>query len=75
MSKAPKKSPRPDLGGFEEAPQASFEGAPLSSNVSDWANELQRMVSRILTDENFRVPLVLLVLVWTCLCSVDSILG
>lgn len=43
MSKAPKKSPRPDLGGFEEAPQASFEGAPLSSNVSDWANELQRM--------------------------------
>ncbi|KQY20808.1 excinuclease ABC subunit UvrB [Rhizobium sp. Root483D2] len=43
MSKAPKKSPRPDLSGFEEAPQASFEGAPLSSNVSDWANELQRM--------------------------------
>ncbi len=43
MSKAPKKSPRPDLGGFEEAPQASFEGSPLSSNVADWANELQRM--------------------------------
>ncbi|WP_428429036.1 excinuclease ABC subunit UvrB [Pararhizobium sp.] len=43
MSKAPKKSPHPDLGGFEEAPQASFEGAPLSSNVADWANELQRM--------------------------------
>ena len=43
MSKAPKKSPRPDLSGFEEAPQASLEGAPLSLNVSDWANELQRM--------------------------------
>ncbi len=43
MSKAPKKSPRPDHGGFEEAPQASFEGAPLSGSVSDWANELQRM--------------------------------
>jgi excinuclease ABC subunit B len=38
MSKAPKKP-----SGFEEAPQASFEGAPLSSNVADWANELQRM--------------------------------
>ncbi len=41
MSKAPKKSARPS--GFEEAPQASFEGAPLSSNVADWAEELQRM--------------------------------
>ncbi|KQY10575.1 excinuclease ABC subunit B [Rhizobium sp. Root73] len=41
MSKAPKKTT-----GFEEAPQASFEGAPagsLSSNVADWAEELQRM--------------------------------
>lgn len=43
MSKAPKKPT-----GFEEAPQASFEGAPLSSgalssNVADWAEELQRM--------------------------------
>jgi excinuclease ABC subunit B len=43
MSKAPKKTT-----GFEEAPQASFEGPPLSSgslssNVADWANELQRM--------------------------------
>ncbi|MBW9062215.1 excinuclease ABC subunit UvrB [Rhizobium herbae] len=43
MSKAPKKSPRPELGGFEEAPQAAFEGTPLSSSVSDWAEELQRM--------------------------------
>ncbi|OQP88496.1 excinuclease ABC subunit B [Rhizobium rhizosphaerae] len=30
--------------GFGEAPQASFESAtPLSSNVADWAEELQRM--------------------------------
>ncbi len=43
MSKAPKKSPSSGPGGFEEAPQASFEGAPLSGSVSDWANELQRM--------------------------------
>ncbi|WP_438747865.1 excinuclease ABC subunit UvrB [Pararhizobium sp. O133] len=43
MSKAPKKSLRPDPDGFEEAPQASFEGSPLSSNVADWAEELQRM--------------------------------
>ncbi|CAN7470098.1 excinuclease ABC subunit UvrB [Pararhizobium sp. LjRoot238] len=38
MSKAPKKST-----GFEEAPQASLTGTPLSSNVADWAEELQRM--------------------------------
>ncbi|CAN7352925.1 excinuclease ABC subunit UvrB [Pararhizobium sp. LjRoot235] len=38
MSKAPKKS-----AGFEEAPQAPLTGAPLSSNVADWAEELQRM--------------------------------
>ncbi|HTO32460.1 MAG TPA: excinuclease ABC subunit UvrB [Pararhizobium sp.] len=48
MSKAPKKSLRPAPDGFEEAPQASFEGAPLSlpplsSNVADWAEELQRI--------------------------------
>ncbi|MDQ0320626.1 excinuclease ABC subunit B [Pararhizobium capsulatum DSM 1112] len=42
MSKAPKKPVRPATG-FEEAPQAEFKGAPLSSNVADWAEELQRM--------------------------------
>ncbi|WP_349434666.1 excinuclease ABC subunit UvrB [Pararhizobium sp. A13] len=41
MAKSPKKSPASN--GFEEAPQSSFEGAPLSSNVADWAEELQRM--------------------------------
>ncbi|MCO5162927.1 MAG: excinuclease ABC subunit UvrB [Mesorhizobium sp.] len=28
--------------GFGEAPQAAFEGAPLSGNVSDWVRELER---------------------------------
>ena len=42
MSKAPKK-PAPSATGFEEAPQASLSGTPLSSNVADWAEELQRM--------------------------------
>ncbi|KQV34710.1 MULTISPECIES: excinuclease ABC subunit UvrB [unclassified Rhizobium] len=42
MSKAPKK-PAPPATGFEEAPQASLSGTPLSSNVADWAEELQRM--------------------------------
>ncbi|MBX3573617.1 MAG: excinuclease ABC subunit UvrB [Mesorhizobium sp.] len=29
-------------GGFGEAPQAAFEGAPLSGNVSEWVRELER---------------------------------
>lgn len=41
MSKAPKKSARPS--GFEEEPQPGLTGRPLSSNVADWAEELQRM--------------------------------
>jgi excinuclease ABC, B subunit len=40
MSKAPRKSSRPD--GFSEAPQAPFEGAPLSGSIADWAAELAR---------------------------------
>jgi excinuclease ABC subunit B len=30
------------LGGFGEAPQAEFEGAPLSGSVSDWVRDLER---------------------------------
>ncbi|MBP2549296.1 excinuclease ABC subunit B [Neorhizobium galegae] len=52
MSKAPKKSAaqsfdpgktsRPaNASGFEEAPQAAFEGAPLSGSVSDWVKQLE----------------------------------
>ncbi|MBY5327188.1 excinuclease ABC subunit UvrB [Rhizobium leguminosarum] len=39
MAKSPKKSPAPD--GFEEAPQSSFEGAPLSGSVADWVKQLE----------------------------------
>lgn len=40
MAKSPKKSP-PSNSGFEEAPQTSFEGAPLSGSVSDWVKQLE----------------------------------
>jgi len=40
MAKTPKKSPAPN--GFEEAPQSSFEGAPLEGSVSDWVKQLER---------------------------------
>ena len=39
MAKSPKKSPAPK--GFEEAPQSSFEGAPLSGSVADWVKQLE----------------------------------
>ena len=39
MSKAPKNPSRPT--GFEEAPQAAFEGAPLSGSVADWVKQLE----------------------------------
>ncbi|MBB3399239.1 MULTISPECIES: excinuclease ABC subunit UvrB [unclassified Rhizobium] len=39
MAKAPKKSPAPN--GFEEAPQSSFEGAPLEGSVADWVKQLE----------------------------------
>ncbi len=44
MAKSPKKSPaspRENNAGFEEAPQSSFEGAPLSGSVSDWVKQLE----------------------------------
>ncbi|KKX33946.1 excinuclease ABC subunit UvrB [Rhizobium sp. LC145] len=39
MARSPKKSPASN--GFEEAPQSSFEGAPLSGSVSDWVKQLE----------------------------------
>ncbi|SEH95425.1 Excinuclease ABC subunit B [Rhizobium tibeticum] len=39
MAKTPKKSPAPN--GFEEAPQPSFEGAPLEGSVADWVKQLE----------------------------------
>ncbi len=44
MARSPKKSPaspRENNAGFEEAPQSSFEGAPLSGSVSDWVKQLE----------------------------------
>jgi excinuclease ABC subunit B len=46
MLKAPKKSAphtsRPaSAPGFEEAPQAGFEGTPLEGSVSDWVKQLE----------------------------------
>ncbi|WP_084368389.1 excinuclease ABC subunit UvrB [Rhizobium sp. RU36D] len=39
MAKAPKKSSAPQ--GFEEAAQASLEGAPYEGSVSDWLKQLE----------------------------------
>ncbi|WP_337266916.1 excinuclease ABC subunit UvrB [Oryzifoliimicrobium ureilyticus] len=39
MAKSPKKS-APSTG-FEEAPQSSFEGAPLHGSVADWVKQLE----------------------------------
>ncbi len=41
MSNTPKKHT-----GFEESPQAEFEGAPLSGNVSDWIRELEMQAAK-----------------------------
>ncbi len=41
MAKATKTSPKSkSADGFEEAPQAPFEGAPLSGDISSWAEEI-----------------------------------
>jgi excinuclease ABC subunit B len=44
MAKTPRKSPSPQ--GFEEAPQAAFEGAPLSGSVADWVKQLEAEAER-----------------------------
>ena len=44
MARSPKKSTpdtREDHSGFGEAPQSSFEGAPLEGSVSDWVRQLE----------------------------------
>ncbi|WP_421402504.1 excinuclease ABC subunit UvrB [Agrobacterium fabrum] len=40
MARSPKNS-KPSNSGFEEAPQSSFEGAPLSGSVADWVKQLE----------------------------------
>ena len=39
MARKPKNTDAPS--GFEEAPQADFEGAPYEGNVSDWLRQLE----------------------------------
>ncbi|MCD2175313.1 excinuclease ABC subunit UvrB [Rhizobium sp. C4] len=39
MARSPKNSSR--SSGFEEAPQAPFEGAPLEGSVTDWIKQLE----------------------------------
>ncbi|MGL4490952.1 MAG: excinuclease ABC subunit UvrB, partial [Rhizobiaceae bacterium] len=41
MSSTPKKP-----SGFEESPQAEFEGVPYSGNVSDWVRELEQQAAK-----------------------------
>lgn len=43
MARSPKASPAREHQntGFEEAPQAPFEGAPLSGGVADWVKQLE----------------------------------
>lgn len=42
MARSPKNSTDSSLSdGFEEMPQADFEGAPLSGSVADWVKQLE----------------------------------
>jgi excinuclease ABC subunit B len=50
MARSPKTTP----SGFEEAPQASFEGAPLSGSVSDWVKQLEAEAEQASRSESMR---------------------
>ncbi|GGF81464.1 UvrABC system protein B [Rhizobium wenxiniae] len=41
MARSPKKSTPDTSSGFGEAPQSSFEGAPLEGSVADWVKQLE----------------------------------
>jgi excinuclease ABC subunit B len=57
MTSRPPRPPRADGGdaspdrpdGFGEAPQAAFEGAPLTGPVSDWARQIAEEASASVT--------------------------
>lgn len=49
MAKAPKNP-----SGFEEAPQAPFEGAPLSGSVADWVKQLEQEAEQASRAESMR---------------------
>ncbi|MFU0506726.1 excinuclease ABC subunit UvrB [Pseudaminobacter sp. NGMCC 1.201702] len=40
------KTPAKKGGGFEEAPQAEFTGAPLTGSISDWAGQIAKEAER-----------------------------
>ena len=44
MARSPRKtsSRDDDNTGFGEAPQASFEGAPASGSIADWASDIAK---------------------------------
>ena len=48
------KSPKKASDGFEEAPQAPFEGEPLSGSVSDWVKQLEREAEQQSRGESMR---------------------
>jgi excinuclease ABC subunit B len=50
MAKSPKNAP----SGFEEAPQAPFEGEPLSGSVADWVKQLERDAEQASRGESMR---------------------
>ncbi|MDB5551868.1 MAG: uvrB [Rhizobium sp.] len=50
MPKSPKKEP----SGFEEAPQAPLEGAPVSGSVSDWVKQLEHDAEQQSRTESMR---------------------
>ena len=52
MAKQEKKTGKPS--GFEEAPQAEFEGAPLSGSVEDWVKQLEAEAEREARDAETR---------------------
>lgn len=49
MAKFPKNP-----SGFEEAPQASFDGAPLSGSVADWVKQLEQEAEQASRAESMR---------------------
>ncbi|MBL0373112.1 excinuclease ABC subunit UvrB [Rhizobium sp. KVB221] len=54
MAQKPKTSPKNSPSGFEEAPQAPFEGAPISGSVSDWVKQLEQEAEQAGRAESMR---------------------
>ncbi|HMQ58919.1 MAG TPA: DEAD/DEAH box helicase family protein, partial [Rhizobiaceae bacterium] len=52
MSDSRKRPPRPS--GFEETPQAPFEGAPLTGDITDWVAQIEREAEQSARRESTR---------------------